>query len=64
MGTEFHSLGKSSQGMKFYPSTPSHAEATNEWSYTSIPSTCLNGVERNKNFTLFTFTVFINLFNP
>jgi hypothetical protein len=47
-----------------YPSPPSRTEATNERSYTSIPPTCLNGVERNKNLTLFTFTVFINFFNP
>jgi hypothetical protein len=50
-------------GHEVYPSPLSHTEATNEWSYTSIPSTCLNGVERNKKFTLFTFTVFINFFN-
>jgi len=50
-------------GHEVYPSPPSRAEATNNRSYTSVSPTCLNGVERNKNFTLFIFIVFINFFN-
>jgi hypothetical protein len=41
-------LGVKWQGHEVDHSPPSNAEVENEWSYTSIPSVCLHGVEWEK----------------
>ena len=43
--------------------SPYIAEVKNEWSYTSAPSICLRGMDRD-SFTIFTFHHFIVLSRP
>lgn len=63
LGTKVLFRGVKRPGREVYHSPPSSAEIRNEWIYTSAPSACLHGAEK-ENFTFSFYHLKVNLKSP